>query len=264
MDILKKQLAPITEAAWEEINEQASEVFKSDLSARKFADVDGPNGLDMGAIPAGRLHIPKNQDKKELQYGIQEVHPLIEVRTAFKLDLWELDNIERGAKDIDLDPLEKAAKRLAAFEENAIYEGLKNANIKGLKNMAENQAHDFPEDSSKILHAVTEALSVLKTSAIEGPYSLVLDVEKWENISTFVHGYPLRQQLEHILGGSLILAPNLKGAFVVSERGGDFKITLGKDISIGYETHDRNNVQLYFTEAFTFQVIDPAAFVLLK
>ncbi|MDZ7741131.1 MAG: family 1 encapsulin nanocompartment shell protein [Bacteroidota bacterium] len=264
MDILKKQLAPITEKAWEEINEQAAEVFYSDLSVRKFADVEGPVGLDKGGLPLGKLKIPRNQDKNELQYGVQEVQAFIEVRTSFKLDLWELDNIERGARDIDLEPLEKAAKRLAAFEENTIYEGLKNANVSGLMKKSEHEVIAFPEDPANILHAVTEAVTKLKTSSIEGPYSLVLDIQKWEKISAYVNGYPLRLQLEEILGGKLILAPNLKGALVVSERGGDFKLTLGQDISIGYEAHTRNEVQLYFSEAFTFQVLEAAAIVLMK
>ncbi len=264
MDLLKKQLAPITDEAWEEINDQAKEVFTSDLSVRKFADVDGPHGLDMGAIPVGRVAIPKNQESKDLLYGIQQVQPLIEIRSAFKLELWELDNIERGAADIDLEPLEKAARKLAAFEENTIYDGLKNANIKGLKNSSEHQPLKFPDAPSGIMNTITSAVTKLKTASIEGPYSLVLDADKWEIIASNVNGYPLRFRLEKLLGGSIILAPNLKGAILVSERGGDLKLTLGQDISIGYEAHDRNEVQLYFTEAFTFQVIDPASFVVLK
>ncbi len=264
MDLLKKELAPITDEAWKEINDQAKEILNTDLSVRKFADVDGPHGLDMGAIPAGRVYLPKNQDTKEIRYGIQEVQPLVEVRTSFKLDLWELDNVERGAEDIDLDPLEKAAKRIAAFEEKTIFDGLKNTNIKGLNKSAEHEPLKFPENADNIPHVITEAVTRLKTSSVEGPYSLVLDTKSWEVISAHVNRYPLRLQLKEILGGSLILSPNLKGAFVVSERSGNFKLTLGQDISIGYETHDRNEVQLYFTEAFTFQVIDPAAIIFMK
>jgi len=39
---------------------------------------------------------------------------------------------------------------------------------------------------------------------------------------------------------------------------------LGQDLSIGYESHNNKTVQLYFTESFTFQVIDPAAVLVLK
>ncbi|MFO7615400.1 MAG: family 1 encapsulin nanocompartment shell protein [Bacteroidales bacterium] len=264
MDLLKKNLAPITDKAWGEINEQSEAIFRSALSVRKFADVDGPHGISMGAVPLGRTAIPKNQETKEILYGIQEVLPLVEVRSAFNLNLWELDNADRGAKDINLDALVKAARRMAAFEEKAIYNGLKEANIKGMINSSGHRTMEFPKDPSKILHSVTEAVTKLNTAAVEGPYSMVLDTEKWEKISSYVNGYPLRLQLQQLLGGSLILAENLKGAMLVSERGGDFRLTLGQDISIGYETHNRNEVLLYFTEAFTFQLLEPAAIIYMK
>ena len=264
MNLLKKQLAPITDESWEEIYETSKDIFNEDLSVRKIADVDGPKGLDMGAVPVGRLSVPKGQKSDEILYGIQQVQPLIEVRSTFELDLWELDNVNRGAQDVDLEPLEKAAKRLAAFEERTAYEGLKNANIKGLMGSTEHNSLKYPDKPNLVPQVVAEAVTKLKTSSVEGPYTLLMDTQKWEMIASYVNGYPLRMQLEKILGGSLIFAPNLKGAVVVSERGGDFKLTLGQDISIGYESHDRNKVQLYFTEAFTFQVLDPAAAIVIK
>ncbi|MCF8234738.1 MAG: bacteriocin family protein [Bacteroidales bacterium] len=261
MDILKKKMAPISDKAWEEINEQAEDVFKTDLSARKFVDVDGPHGLELGSVSAGRLEIPKAQDEEGLEYGLYKVLPLLETRSKFELDLWELDNVDRGAEDIDLESLEKAAKRMARFEENVIYEGLKNAGITGLKSRSEHEKVEFPEDPSKILHAVTRAISMFKSASVEGPYSLVLDIDKWEKVSSYVGDYPLRLQLENLLDGKIILAPNLNGALLVTERGGDFRLTLGQDLSIGYESHDSRNVQLFFTESFTFQVLDPAAVI---
>ncbi|MFW5752345.1 MAG: family 1 encapsulin nanocompartment shell protein, partial [bacterium] len=121
MDIFKKTLAPITDEAWKEINEQATSVFKNVLSARKFVDVEGPHGLDFGAVARGRLHVPEGQEKNPVKFGIHQVHPLIECRIPFTLDIWELDNSVRGAEDIELEPLEKAAREIALFEEKAIY-----------------------------------------------------------------------------------------------------------------------------------------------
>jgi uncharacterized linocin/CFP29 family protein len=264
MDLLKKELAPITEAAWKEINEASKEIFDTDLSARKFVDVEGPRGLEFASVPTGRLDIPDKQGDGKILFGIREVQPVVEVRAAFELDRWELDNIERGAGDINLDQLEKAAKRLAEFEENTIYNGLKKANIRGLRQDPDPSAPKFAEKPEAILQTVTEAVTRLKTKSIEGPYSLVLDAPSWETLSSLVKGYPLRRQLEQVLGGKLIFAPHLEGAFVVSMRGGDFKLTLGQDISIGYEMHTRNSVQLYFMEAFTFQVFDEDAIVYMK
>ncbi len=263
MDILRKSLAPITTEAWEEINDTAVDVFTSVLSGRKFLDVEGPKGWNYAALSTGRINVPAAQ-KGKVKYGINQVLPLVEVRIPFELNIWELDNVARGAEDIDLDALEDAAREVAQFEEKAIYEGFKAAGITGLKNSSDYDPIPFPDAAEDILTAVSLGVSQMKTAAIEGPYSLVLNTERWQKVNSFIRGYPLRKQLENLLGGSIILAPYVKESFLVSERGGDFRLVLGQDLSIGYESHNNKSVQLYFTESFTFQVIDPAAVIVMK
>lgn len=263
MDILRKSLAPISKEAWAEINETAVDVLSSVLSARKFVDVEGPKGWAYAALPTGRIHVPAGQ-KGALKYGIHQVLPLVEARIPFELNIWELDNVARGAEDIDLGPMEDAARKLAQFEEGVIYEGFKPGNIGGLKNGSDHDTIPFPETTEDIMGAISLALSKLKAASIEGPYSLVLNTEKWQKINAAVRGYPLRKQIESLLGGSIIMAPYVKDAYLVSERGGDLKMVIGQDLSIGYESHNSKTVQLYFTESFTFQVIDPATFVVFK
>lgn len=263
MDILRKSLAPIADGAWEEINQTAMEVLTSVLSARKFVDVEGPKGWDYAALSTGRIEVPKDQ-KGALQYGVHQVLPMIESRVPFDLDIWELDNVARGAEDINLDALEDAAREIARFEENAIYEGFKAGSIKGLKSCNEYDTPAFPEEGEEIIGAVAHVLAQFKANSIEGPYSLVLSQDKWEKVNSFVKGYPLRKQLENLLGGSIIMAPNIKDAYIVSERGGDLKMVIGQDLSIGYKAHNNTKVQLYFTESFTFHIVDPAAVAVFK
>jgi len=100
MDILKQELAPVSAEAWEEIRSEARRVLNVHLSARKFIEVVGPKGWDYAAVPVGRLNIPGNQDKKGVIYGINKVQPLVEPRISFHLNIWELDNLARGAIDI--------------------------------------------------------------------------------------------------------------------------------------------------------------------
>jgi uncharacterized linocin/CFP29 family protein len=263
MDILRKSHAPIAQAAWAEINKTAQDVLTSVLSARKFADVDGPKGWSFAALSTGRIDVPKDQ-KAKVKYGVNQVMPLVEARIPFELNIWELDNVVRGAEDIDLDSLEDAARQIAKFEENAIYEGFKPAGIKGLKDCNVYKTPVFPETGEEIVDAVADVLSQFKANSIEGPYSLVLSQEKWQQVNSYVKGYPLRKQLENMLGGSIIMAPYIDGAYIVSERGGDLKLVIGQDMSIGYESHNSKTVQLYFTGSFTFQILEPAAVAVFK
>lgn len=263
MDILRKSMAPICDKAWEEINDSATEVLTSVLSARKFVDVEGPKGWDFPALSLGRVEVPEGQNG-DVQYGVHQVLPLIETRVPFELNIWELDNIARGARDIDLDNMEEAARKLARFEEDAIYNGFKSGNIKGIKDCSEHDALMLPADDNEIIGVISEAIAKLKAASVEGPYSLVLNTEQWQRFNSSGQGYPLRKRVESLLGGSIIMAPYIGEAYVVSERGGDFEMVIGQDISIGYESHNQKTVQLYFTESFTFQCVDPAAVVVLK
>ena len=49
--------------------------------------------------------------------------------------------------------------------------------------------------------------------------------------------------------------------FLLSTRGGDYTLSLGQDLSIGYLSHDAETVQLYFQEALTFVTYTTEAIV---
>lgn len=120
--MLKRSLAPLSREVWEEIDSRAEEVLKTHLSARKVIKVNGPKGWDYNALPKGRLDSIQ-EGSGEVCSGLYSVQPLLETRISFELNRWEMDNILRGAKDIDLEPLEEAAHKIAMFEENAVYNG---------------------------------------------------------------------------------------------------------------------------------------------
>ena len=103
MNFLRRELAPISPQGWSEIDSVAKKALAANLSGREFADVKGPHGLDYASVPLGRLTIPEQQDGATVRYGVHRVLPLVETRSDFSLPIWELDNIERGAKDLNLD-----------------------------------------------------------------------------------------------------------------------------------------------------------------
>ena len=70
-------------------------------------------------------------------------------------------------------------------------------------------------------------------------------------------GYPLAKRLtEQVLDGPLVRAAAIEGGVLLSVRGGDYELTVGQDLSIGYAAHDRQTVELYLTESFTFRVLE--------
>ncbi len=238
MDILRRSASLLTPEAWEELDDQAKKVLVANLSARRFVDIEGPKGWVYSAHPTGRLGIDTASRGQSVQYGVNKVLPLVETRATFELDIWELDNISRGAKDPDLSALEKAAKDIALFEEKAIYKGLASAGIDGLA-----------------------AVFALRENAVEGPYAFVASPKLWKAIYSATPGYPTSKHVANLVGKVILSTQD--ESYVVSLRGSDFELVLGQDLSLGFEERNGGKVRLFFAESFTFRVINPEAVVAL-
>jgi uncharacterized linocin/CFP29 family protein len=263
MDILRKSFAPISNEAWEFINEEAKNILTSKLSARHFVGVDGPKGINFASVAVGELDVPVKQSKTDVQYGVHKVLPLIEARIPFSLDIWELDNLARGSEDVNVDSLHEAAQKIAAFEETAIYNGFAKANIKGLLQESEHPKMKIGA-IDEMMKVLTKALYVFKNEGIEGNFNLVVSEDLFAEINAQVKGYPLKRHIQETIGGKIIVTDKIKGALLLADDEEAFKLTIGQDLSIGYEAHDQKKVHLYFTESFTFQVLDPAAIIVFE
>ena len=262
MDILKRSISPISDAAWQEIDEQAIKVLKSRLSGRKFVDVLGPFGWDHAVVSTGRLDVSAGKEREDVRWGVHVVQPLVETRSFFEMDIWELDNVARGVKDLELDNLISAAEKIASFEENALYNGFEPGCIVGLAQAGEeHQISVTTENPRSIMAGVSEGLVFFQKSAVEGPYMLVAGPQLWQAVDVAGEGYPVRKRITNLFDGGIILAPELEGGFPVSSRGGDFELTLGQDFSIGFECSTGDKVQLFMAESFSFRVLEPNAVV---
>ncbi len=259
MDFLKRHLAPLTEEAWDGIDERATEVLKSVLTARKVVHVEGPSGLNHTAIPEGRLSILEENPEK-VSTGLYKVKPLVETRTEFTLNRWEMDNLTRGARDVDLEPLEEAARKAALFEENAIFNGYAKGHIEGLDQVA-NKTLEFGQDASSIMDAVTDGVLTLQGNFASPPLTLVAGEKAWHQINHEAGAYPLYRQIKELLEGDILFSPALEGALLLPCDHEDLELNLGIDFSIGYQYHDSKHVMLYIAESFTFRVLDPALIV---
>ncbi|NNH70219.1 bacteriocin family protein [Nocardia uniformis] len=264
MNNLHRELAPITSEAWSSIEEEATRTFKRHIAGRRVVDLSGPHGDDFNAVGLGRTTAISAPDQG-VQARQRLVAPLVELRVPFRLSREELDNIERGASDADLDPVKDAAKKIAFAEDRAIFEGYPAAAITGIRSGTANEPVKLPGDPRLAPEAVAQALSKLRLSGVDGPYSVLLSADLFTAVSeTSDHGHPIRTHIERLIDGEIIWAPAIDGAFVLTTRGGDFDLQLGQDLSIGYLAHDAESVQLYFQESLTFLVYTAEAAVPLE
>jgi uncharacterized linocin/CFP29 family protein len=263
MDNLHRELAPVSDAAWSQIEEEATRTLKRNLAGRRVVDVSGPGGNTLSAVGTGHLHNIEAPHDGVLARR-REVKPVVEFRVPFRVDRSAVDDVLRGAQDSDWQPVKDAARQIAFAEDRAVFEGYAAGDIAGLRQETSNSPMTLPGDVVTYPEAIAEALRYLRIAGVNGPYSVVLSADAYTAVSeTRDHGYPIHEHIKRLIDGDIIWAPAIEGAFVLSTRGGDFDLHVGQDISIGYFGHDATSVELYLQETFTFLVYTSEAVVAL-
>jgi uncharacterized linocin/CFP29 family protein len=262
MDLLKREMAPILGDAWVAIDEETKRILELNLAGRRLVDFSGPHGWECAAVNTGELDLVDWQPVEGVHAGMRKVQALLELRTPIRLSLMELDSIGRGAQAPDLEAVAEAAERLAQTEDGAIFNGLDEAGITGL---VQASPHDpVPVgDAADYPRAIREAMSRLASAGVNGPYAVALGRAPYDEVFAAVEaGYPVAKQItRQILDGPIVRAAVLDGGVVLSVRGGDYELSVGQDLSVGYASHDRDEVELFLAESFTFRVLEPAAAV---
>jgi uncharacterized linocin/CFP29 family protein len=264
MNNLHRELAPISDLAWAQIEEEAQRTLKRYLAGRRVVDVKGPGGTMLSAVGTGHL-----SDLAAPADGIvarqRLVKALVELRAPFELARQDIDDVARGANDSDWQPLKDSAKLIAFSEDRAIFEGYAAAGIEGIRQGTSNKVTALPADPAHYPDAVAEALSTLRLAGVNGPYSVVMGADAYTALSEASdHGYPVIQHIQRLVNEEIIFAPAITGAFVLTTRGGDFELHLGEDLSIGYLSHNDKSVTLYLQESMTFLLLTSEASVALK
>jgi uncharacterized linocin/CFP29 family protein len=260
---LFRELAPISAAGWEAIEEEAGQTLRTYLAGRKVVDFSGPKGWEESAVDLGRVDAVKSP-QSDVAASVRRVQPLVELRTDFTVARAELDAIERGSQSPDLDPVRDAAVRLAEAEDTAVFHGFNAAGIQGMSEASDHDPIPIPVDYTDYPRPVASAVARLRAAGVDGPYAIALGPRCYTGVvETTEGGYPIFNHLRMILDGPIVWAPAVDGAIVLSMRGGDFELTSGQDASIGFASHDAAGVSLYLQESLTFRVHTPEAAVAL-
>jgi uncharacterized linocin/CFP29 family protein len=253
MNDLHREHAPISEQAWSEIDAEAKRTLEVLLAGRRFVDFSGPLGWSAAAIPNGR---------SEPLSRIRRAQPLIELRVPFEVSRAELDAIDRGAQDADLNPVRNAARAAAVAEDRAIFRGYEAGHIDGIFGAAASRGLTIPDQYELYPDIVAEATHRLRSEGVGGPYGIALGPRCYTGLTrSTARGYPIIDHIRQLVDGPIVWAPAADGAVVLSLRGGDFELSVGRDFSIGYLDHTSTSVLLYIEESFTFRVLTPEAAV---
>src|ERR1700723_4055704 len=264
MNNLHRELAPISDSAWAQIEEETSRTLKRSLAGRRVADVKGPGGSGLSAVSSGHLRTIA-APAEGIVARQREVKALVELRVPFELDRQTIDDVDRGANDSDWQPAKEAARQIAFAEDAAIFEGYAAAGIGGIRQGTSNPITTLPAQVREYPDAIAHSLSQLRLVGVNGPYAVLLGADAYTALAeTSDHGYPVLEHVKRLVNEQIIWAPAIAGAFVVTTRGGDFDLHIGQDVSIGYLSHTDTAVRLYLQESFTFLLLTSEASVALN
>ncbi len=262
MEHLFRELAPISTAAWAVIEDEARRTLKTTLAGRKLVDFRGPLGWNASCVGTGRSENVAPPPGSDAEARLRKVLPLVELRVPFALRRSEIDVVDRGAEDPDFEPVVTAARKIAIAEDRAIFHGHPDAGIHGLCETRAGVPLRLGDDVAGYPTLIATALNRLRDRGVDGPYAVALSERAYTDlIEATQNGYPVMEHVRRLVDGPLVWAPGLDGALVLSQRGGDFALTVGQDFSIGYLAHDAEQVRLYIEESFTFLAISPEAAV---
>jgi uncharacterized linocin/CFP29 family protein len=258
---LLRSLAPITDEAWTLIDDEARRSLKLHLAARQLVDFEGPSGWAHSAVSEGRAVEVAPAPLEGVEARLRAVRPLLELRVPFELQLSELANADRGATDLDLSAVIAAARTAALAEDGAIFHGYPAGGVGGIGSSSPHEPIAIEDDFGHYPVHIARAVSVLQGAGVGGPYAIALGTTSYTGVVETAEGggYLVLEHLSKILGGPVVRAPAVQGAVVLSRRGGDFELTVGQDLSVGYEATLGETVRLYVEESFAFRVMTPEA-----
>ncbi|MCL2554479.1 MAG: bacteriocin family protein [Actinomycetia bacterium] len=264
MNNLHRELAPVSAAAWADLEAEARRTFTRHIAARRMVDVPEAAGPEFAAVATGHL-APVDPPAEGVTAHMRLTQPVVELRVPFTVDRGQVDSVERGAKDPDWQPVKDAARKLAFAEDRAVFEGYPAAGITGIRAAASNPELTLPADVRAYPDVISQAITELRLAGVDGRYSLALSADAYTAVSeTSDQGYPIHAHLARLVDGDIVWAPAIDGAFLLASRGGDFELVIGQDVSLGYLSHTATTIELYFQETFTFLVHTSEAIVALQ
>src|SRR2546429_3191227 len=204
MNNLHRELAPISDAAWADIEEETTRTLKRYLAGRRVVDVQGPGGVGLSAVGTGHLKTIAEPGKGILARQ-RAVKALVELRVPFELDRQQIDDVERGANDSDWQPAKDAARLIAFAEDRAIFDGYAAAGIEGIRQGTSNPVMTLPADARAYPEAIAQALSQLRLVAVDGPYCVLFGANAYTALAETVdQGYPVLQHIKRLVDTEII------------------------------------------------------------
>src|ERR1039457_1761994 len=174
MNHLFRELAPISDAAWAEIETEAQQSLKNFLAARRLVDFTGPYGWAASSIALGTIESLKTGPVTGVEGARRQVQPYVELRARFALQRAELDAVDRGHTSPDLEAVVDAARRIASAEDTAVFHGYDAGGMTGIAEVSPHEPVELGDRFAEYPRWVAMAVARLRDAGVQGPYGVAL------------------------------------------------------------------------------------------
>lgn len=264
IDWLRRDRAPLSDRTWQAIDEAVVSSARQELAARRIADFEGPKGWQHVAEPLGTT-TPRPGGRSGAARAVPDVILLTEIRADFALSWTAIDAFERGARVLDTGPAEQAAREVALAEDDLAFHG-------GPGSTGFLARGDGPRvvlgdwaDPGRVAGDLVGAVAKLDERGIPGPYAAIVDPGRYFAYIRAAAERRLSTEADRLDGlfRGIHRSMVVQGGGVFSLRGGDFLLSVGGDLSVGYCWHDQSAVHLFCVETVGACPITPDAVCVL-
>jgi len=263
MEVLNQSNIPFGTAVWNTIESEISSYLTKRLTLRSVVDFKSEYTFETDAIPTKNVASIASQDG--LEVFTREPIKMMEIKKSFTIPTSVIEDIKRDKPDFDTKVMMEAANSFAKVENETILSGQSAANIEGILSGVENTLE--AKEGKDILKAVAKSLGIFNANFVDGTFKLVISSATMATLYTeSFDGMSLKSKLDEILGaGAIVINQDIGDdkALVISQRGGDFELYSGMDVSLGFEKETSEGVELFLMQTFAFRSIAPEAAVLI-
>lgn len=267
-DFLHRDDAPFSEGTWAAIDNAVVGAAKSQLTARRLLQVDGPHGLGLKSIPLGDVCIGCGPDDPVCVQGASAL-PLITINASFRLAARDVAAYEQRGVPMDLTPAIEAALACARQEDDLLFNGMKAIAMEGLLTAKEAQSQKLKswEQVGAAVEDIITAVTKLDSAGFHGPYTLALAAGRYNALFRRYPNGPMTE-LEHmreLVTDGIVKAASIKEGGVLVASGPQYvQIVLGQDLAAGFVGPEDRNYALTVSESIALRLLVPAAVVVLK
>lgn len=262
---LSRDDAPFGESVWEALDDVVVAAAKSQLSARRILDIEGPYGLEQKSIPLYDITI----SDEEVKLMSSPVLPIPLMETQFTLNTRDLAAYEAEGIPLNTQNVAMAAIALARAEDALIFEGDKKLGLEGLLTTKGARSVELGnwDQVGTAADVVIKGVSALDAAGFHGPYALALAPDLYNKLyRLYPQGYQIElQHIEGILGSKVVKAPGIGKGGALLATGSQFaSIVIGQDMMTGFIGPDNSDFKFRITESLVLRLRVPESVCVLK